>query len=170
MVTYYGTEKAKYCLWFHENRSAGQVRRNFVQEYKKKAPKIRPCASGTTLKRNGKTWNGVLLHHLVGKFSEQKNDASERFSLPFLIVKALSTRDIYQRGMLQDLNPLDFFLFPRLKFALKRKRFDDIPGVQRNVTRLLNSVPKEDSLQSFQDMHRRSQGCIFMGGDNFDGQ
>ncbi|GFU79676.1 histone-lysine N-methyltransferase SETMAR [Trichonephila clavipes] len=45
-----------------------------------------------------------------------------------------------------DLNPSDFFLFPRLKLALKGKRFDDIPDIQRNVTRLLNSIPNEDFL------------------------
>ncbi|GFS68880.1 hypothetical protein NPIL_635001 [Nephila pilipes] len=55
-----------------------------------------------------------------------------------------------------DLNPPDFFLIPRLKLALKRKRFDNIPDIQRNVTRLLNSIPKEDFLQSFQDTYSRS--------------
>ncbi|GFT67228.1 uncharacterized protein TNCV_783701 [Trichonephila clavipes] len=59
------------------------------------------------------------------------------------------------------LNPPDFFLFPRLKFALKGKRFDDIPDIQRNVTKLLNSIPKEDFLKSFQDMYSGSQrGCV----------
>ncbi|GFV86608.1 histone-lysine N-methyltransferase SETMAR [Trichonephila clavipes] len=57
-----------------------------------------------------------------------------------------------------DLNSPDFFLFPRLKLALKRKRFDDIPDIQRNATRLLNSISKEDFLKSFQDMYNRSQG------------
>ncbi|GFW96928.1 histone-lysine N-methyltransferase SETMAR [Trichonephila clavipes] len=69
-----------------------------------------------------------------------------------------------------DLNPSDFYLFSRLKLALKGKRFDDIPDVQRNVTRFLNSLPNEDLLQSLQDMYRRSQGCIVMGGDYFKGQ
>ncbi|GFU96276.1 histone-lysine N-methyltransferase SETMAR [Trichonephila clavipes] len=48
-----------------------------------------------------------------------------------------------------DLHFPDFFLFPRFKLALKGKRFDDIPDIQRNVTRLLNSILKEDFLQSF---------------------
>ncbi|GFU23293.1 HTH_48 domain-containing protein [Trichonephila clavipes] len=52
-----------------------------------------------------------------------------------------------------DLNLPDFFLFHRLNHVLKEKRFDDIPDIQRNVTRLLNSIPKEDFLQSFQDMY-----------------
>ncbi|GFU38471.1 mariner Mos1 transposase [Trichonephila clavipes] len=57
-----------------------------------------------------------------------------------------------------DLNPPDMFLFLQLKLALKGKRFDDIPNIQRKVTMLLNSIPKEDFLQSFQDMHNISQG------------
>ncbi|GFU07472.1 histone-lysine N-methyltransferase SETMAR [Trichonephila clavipes] len=69
-----------------------------------------------------------------------------------------------------DLDPPDIFLFPRFKLALKGKRFDDIPHIQRNVTRHLNSIPKEDFLQSFQDMYRRSKWCIVMEGDYFKGQ
>ncbi|GFU50532.1 histone-lysine N-methyltransferase SETMAR [Trichonephila clavipes] len=69
-----------------------------------------------------------------------------------------------------DLNPPDFFLLSRLEFALKGKRSDDIPDVQRNGTRLLNSLLKEDFLQSFQDMHSRSQRCIVLGSDYFEGQ
>ncbi|GFW45457.1 mariner Mos1 transposase [Trichonephila clavipes] len=34
-----------------------------------------------------------------------------------------------------DLNPSDFFLFRRLKLALKGKKFDDIPDVHLNMTR-----------------------------------
>ncbi|GFW56518.1 histone-lysine N-methyltransferase SETMAR [Trichonephila clavipes] len=69
-----------------------------------------------------------------------------------------------------DLDPLDFFPFPRLKIAVKGKRFHDIPDIQRNVARFLNPIPKEDFLQSFQDMFSRSQSCIVMGGDYFEGQ
>ncbi|GFX24902.1 hypothetical protein TNCV_3451721 [Trichonephila clavipes] len=69
-----------------------------------------------------------------------------------------------------DLIPPGFFLFPRLNLALKGKRFDDISQVQWSVTRLLNSISKEDFLQSFQDMYSRSEGCIVMGGGYFEGQ
>ncbi|GFU20168.1 uncharacterized protein TNCV_2557581 [Trichonephila clavipes] len=51
-----------------------------------------------------------------------------------------------------DLNPPGFFLFPPHKLTLKEKRFDDISDIQRSVTRLSNSISKEDFLQSFQDM------------------
>ncbi|PRD28219.1 UNVERIFIED_CONTAM: hypothetical protein NCL1_33090 [Trichonephila clavipes] len=70
-------------------------------------------------------------------------------------------QSLAKKGMVQikhppyspDLNPPDFFLSPRFKLALKLKRIDDISGIQRNVTRLLNSISKEDFLQSFQDMY-----------------
>ncbi|GFS52331.1 hypothetical protein TNCV_4850451 [Trichonephila clavipes] len=61
------------------------------------------------------------------------------------------------------------FLFPRLKLSLKVKTFDDIPNIQRNVTRLLNCTPKEDSMQSLQDMYSRSKRYIVMGGDYLEG-
>ncbi|GFX45820.1 histone-lysine N-methyltransferase SETMAR [Trichonephila clavipes] len=69
-----------------------------------------------------------------------------------------------------DLNPRDFFIFPRRKLALKGKTFNDNPDFQRNMTSRLNSIPKEKLLQSFQDMHSRSQRCIVKGGDYFEGQ
>ncbi|GFY33126.1 hypothetical protein TNCV_2230751 [Trichonephila clavipes] len=53
---------------------------------------------------------------------------------------------------------------------LRRKRFDDIPYIQQTVTRLLNSIPKDDFLQSFQHMYSRSQLCIVMRGGYFEGQ
>ncbi|GFW69247.1 uncharacterized protein TNCV_2366251 [Trichonephila clavipes] len=69
-----------------------------------------------------------------------------------------------------DLNPPGFFLFRRLKFALKGKRFDDISDIQENVTRLLNSILKVNFLQSFRNMYSRSQQCIVIRGNYFEGQ
>jgi histone-lysine N-methyltransferase SETMAR len=42
-----------------------------------------------------------------------------------------------------DLAPCDFFLFPRLKSTLKRKRFQDIVEIQLNMTRQLQAIPKQ---------------------------
>ncbi|GFY16452.1 histone-lysine N-methyltransferase SETMAR [Trichonephila clavipes] len=68
------------------------------------------------------------------------------------------------------LNLPDFFLFQRLKLDLKGKIFDDISDIQRDLTRLFNSITKEDFLQSFQCPYSRSQCCIVMGGDFFEWQ
>jgi hypothetical protein len=45
-----------------------------------------------------------------------------------------------------DLAPCDFWLFPKLKNALKGQRFADIPDNQSNM-KLLWGIPKND----FQD-------------------
>ncbi|GFU65907.1 histone-lysine N-methyltransferase SETMAR [Trichonephila clavipes] len=84
-----------------------------------------------------------------------------------IIKQFLAKRGVESPPFSPDLNPPDFFLFPRLKIALKGKRFDDIPDIQRNVTRLFNSIPKEDFLQSFQDMvsvvHSYGRGLLREG-------
>ncbi|GFT63640.1 hypothetical protein TNCV_870771 [Trichonephila clavipes] len=68
------------------------------------------------------------------------------------------------------LNPPDFFLFLGFKLALIGKRFGDISDIQQNGTMLLNSISKENFLQCFRDMCSRSQRCIMVEGDYFEGQ
>ena len=41
-----------------------------------------------------------------------------------------------------DIAPCDFWMFPKLKMALKGKRFDDIETIQSNATRELKAIPK----------------------------
>ena len=41
-----------------------------------------------------------------------------------------------------DIAPCDFWMFPKLKMALKGKRFDDIETIQSNGTRELKAIPK----------------------------
>lgn len=69
-----------------------------------------------------------------------------------------------------DLSPPDFFLFPRLKLALKGQRFADISDIQSNVTAELKAIPKEAYAKSFWDLYSRSQKCIAINGDYFEGQ
>ncbi|GFX46218.1 histone-lysine N-methyltransferase SETMAR [Trichonephila clavipes] len=101
------------------------------------------------------------------------------FTTMFTLTQSISLKNsLGKKGVVQiKLPPCslafylpDIFLFPRLKLALKGKRFDDIPDIQRKVTRFLNSIPREDILQSFQNMYSRSHRCIVMGGDYFEGQ
>jgi hypothetical protein len=49
-----------------------------------------------------------------------------------------------------DLPPCDFWLFPKLKTALKEQRFTDLSDIQRNVKTLLRGIPVND----FQDCFR----------------
>ncbi|GFY24477.1 hypothetical protein TNCV_1015251 [Trichonephila clavipes] len=82
------------------------------------------------------------------------------FANPTPLTHADASRDVLPRGGTSQ----------RLKLALKIKKFVDIPDIQGNVTRFLNSIPKEDFLQNFQDMYNGSQRCIVMGGDYFKGK
>jgi hypothetical protein len=50
-----------------------------------------------------------------------------------------------------DLALCDFWLFPKLKNALKGQRFADIPDIERNVTMLLQGILEND----FQDCVRQ---------------
>ena len=40
-----------------------------------------------------------------------------------------------------ELAPCDFWLFPKLKSALKGQRFADLSDIQRNVKTLLRGIP-----------------------------
>lgn len=48
-----------------------------------------------------------------------------------------------------DLAPADFFLFPKLKVALKGQRFDNVETIQKNVTAVLNTISKENYRMPF---------------------
>jgi len=50
-----------------------------------------------------------------------------------------------------DLAPCDFWLFQKLKNALKGQRFSDLSDIQRNVKTLLRSILEND----FQDCFRQ---------------
>ncbi|GBM12406.1 hypothetical protein AVEN_211583-1 [Araneus ventricosus] len=67
-----------------------------------------------------------------------------------------------------DLSPPDFFLFPKLKVALKGK-FTDIMCIQAAVTSELIAIMVEEFSRAFDDLYTRSQMCILYDGDYFEG-
>lgn len=69
-----------------------------------------------------------------------------------------------------DLAPADFFLFPRLKQALKGSRFADVEEVQNHVTAILKTIPHQDFSNSFQALYERCQKCVVASGEYFEGQ
>ncbi|CAM1306317.1 Uncharacterised protein r2_g1611 [Pycnogonum litorale] len=54
-----------------------------------------------------------------------------------------------------DLAPCDFFLFPKLKGAIKRTRFEGVEAVKRAVTTELRAIPEESFHQCIEAWHRR---------------
>ena len=43
-----------------------------------------------------------------------------------------------------DLAPADYFLFPKLKSALKGRRFETVEEIKENTTNVLKSIPEND--------------------------
>jgi hypothetical protein len=56
--------------------------------------------------------------------------------------------------LLSDMAPCDFLLFPKLKMALKGKRFD-IDTIKGNTTKHLSSIPKDSFEKCSQQWHNR---------------
>ena len=68
-----------------------------------------------------------------------------------------------------DLAPCDFWLFPKLKNALKEQRFADLSDIQRNVKTLLRVIPENDVQDSFRQWHDRLTKCKASQGEYFEG-
>ncbi|GBM02739.1 hypothetical protein AVEN_40811-1 [Araneus ventricosus] len=91
----------------------------------------------------------------------------------FLVQKFLAKRGIVSLNhplYSPDSSPSDFFLFPKLKSALKGQCFSHISDIQPNVTTQLKAIPKDGYARSFQDLFSRSQKYITIDGDYFEGQ
>jgi hypothetical protein len=70
---------------------------------------------------------------------------------------------------LPDLAPCDFWLFPKLKNALKGQRFARIPDIQHNMTTLLRGITENDFQDCFRQWHHHLTKCIASHGEYFEG-
>jgi len=68
-----------------------------------------------------------------------------------------------------DLAPCDFWLFPKLKNALKGQRFADLSDIQHNVKTLLQGTLENDFQDCFWPWHHRLMKCIASQGEYFKG-
>ncbi|PNF30316.1 hypothetical protein B7P43_G15022 [Cryptotermes secundus] len=68
-----------------------------------------------------------------------------------------------------DLAPCDFFLFPKIKSALKGTRFESVDAVKAKATQLLKSITQDDLQHCFQQWKIRMERCRDRGGDYIEG-
>ena len=68
-----------------------------------------------------------------------------------------------------DIAPCDFWMFPKLKMALKGKRFDDIKTIQSKTTRELKASPKSVFEGCFKMWKHRWEHEVQSNGDYFEG-
>jgi histone-lysine N-methyltransferase SETMAR len=67
-----------------------------------------------------------------------------------------------------DLTATDFYLFPRLKSALKGRRFSEATGI-KNATQALKRLSHGDFQECFQHLYSRWQKYTVAQGGNFGG-
>ncbi|UYV79208.1 hypothetical protein LAZ67_17001512 [Cordylochernes scorpioides] len=65
-----------------------------------------------------------------------------------------------------DLAPNDFFLFPKLKMALKGRRFDTRESIIANSKKVLKNIPKDAFSKCFKSWEKRWKLCIDAGGSS----
>jgi hypothetical protein len=54
-----------------------------------------------------------------------------------------------------NMAPADFYLYPRLKLAMKRRRFCEATEINKNATEELRSVPQNCFQECFQHVSKR---------------
>ena len=67
-----------------------------------------------------------------------------------------------------DIAPCDFWMFLKLKMALKGKQFDDIETIQSNATRELKANPKSAFEDCFKMWKHRWERVVQSNGDYFE--
>jgi len=68
-----------------------------------------------------------------------------------------------------ELAPCDFWLFPKLKNAVKGQRFADFSDIQRNAKTLLQGILENDFRDCFRQWHQCLLKCIASQGEYFVG-
>ena len=69
-----------------------------------------------------------------------------------------------------DLAPCDFFLFPKIKSALKGTQFESMEKVKRKSAELLNALTKEDFQHCFDQWKKRMERCVAREGEYIEGE
>jgi hypothetical protein len=65
--------------------------------------------------------------------------------------------------------PCDFWLFPKLKNALKSHRFSDTADIQGHAMTILQSIPEEEFQKCFEQCKHQPTKCIGAQEDYFEG-
>lgn len=80
-----------------------------------------------------------------------------------------STNVVPQAPYSPDLSPCDFFLFSKLKYPLRGKRFETVDEIKQKSLEVLNTIPKIEYERCFEDWKKRFHKCIAVSGDYFEG-
>jgi len=70
-----------------------------------------------------------------------------------------------------DLAPCDFYLFPKVKSALKGTKFQTVQDVKEKAARVMKELTEEDLQHCFRQLKNRMERCrdrggVYIEGDN----
>ena len=88
--------------------------------------------------------------------------------LPQLSGKTSDIRRV-SSTLFSGLSPADFFLFPKLRIALKGRRFQTIEKIQENAIRELRAITEIAFQEAFQQWKKRWETCIASRWDYVEG-
>jgi len=114
---------------------------------------LRGLREAVQTKRAGLRPNDWIIYH-------NNAPAHKTISVKHILAQKSITR-MENWSYSSDFAPSDFWLFPKIKSALKGRRFQDTEDIQKNVMTILKAVPQ-------QEFHRSK--CIAAEGDNFKSQ
>jgi len=101
--------------------------------------------------------------HKWSQRSSPKNKSKEEF----LATKQITVLE--HPAYSPDLEPSDFFLFPKIKKILKGRHFDDIYDIRSNRTAALKAIPQNQFQNCFEGWTRPWHPCIASQGEYFEG-
>jgi len=89
---------------------------------------------------------------------------------PLLIREFLAKQEtivVPQPPYSPDLDPADFFLFPKLKSTLKGRRFQTVEEIKENSLHDLRAIPQNTFQCAFQNWKKHWERCINSRGEYF---
>lgn len=113
------------------------------------------------VKRPEKWASGFILHH-----------SSAPYHTSLLVQQCLSDENITvcpHPPYSSDLAPCDFWLFPKVKAAMRGKHFESIQDIKEAVTAQLDTLTKEDFQHCFAEWQERWDKCVQSEGEYFEG-
>ena len=119
------------------------------------------ASSGNSSCRRFGTKKSVRNHHFWLRNNPDKRSSGQ------LAKNSITNMD--HPSYLPDFAPCDFWLFQKLKNALKVQRFADLSDIQRNVKTSLRGIPETDFQDCFRKRHHRLTKCIAAQGEYFEG-
>ena len=109
--------------------------------------------------------------HRTGKWMLLHDNAPAHSAMCLRQFLAQKMIDVFEHPPYRpELVPADFFLFPRLKAAIKGARFADANAIKDRVPAVLRSIPQEAYADYFLKLCERCQTCVVADGDYFEGQ